>query len=74
MLNERLAEQAAAPVADAKPLTREAHPERARILGKPLAARPVLEMVRHEDGEISWTPRDEQHRLADRYTEIFGRL
>lgn len=35
MLDERLAELAAEPVAEPKPLTREAHPELSRILGKP---------------------------------------
>lgn len=33
--------------------------------------KPVLEMVRHDDGEISWTPRDEQRYLADRYADIY---
>jgi hypothetical protein len=45
---------------DPKPMTRAAHPQLARILGKPRTERPVLEMVRHEDGEISWTPRNER--------------
>ncbi len=33
--------------------------------------KPVLTMVRHDDGEVSWERRD---RLAARYDDIFGRL
>ena len=72
MLDERLAEHET--VADSKALSREAHPELARILGKPLAQpKPVLEMVREDDGSISWV-RPEERRLADRYADIFKRF
>ena len=32
--------------------------------------RPVLEMVRHEDGEVSWQKRSRTADLARRYSEI----
>jgi hypothetical protein len=35
---------------------------------------PVLDMVRHPDGEISWERRDRQQRNAQRYDEIFEKF
>ncbi|MES2360113.1 MAG: SWIM zinc finger family protein [Gemmatimonadota bacterium] len=36
------------------------------------ASRPVLTLVRHEDGDLSWQT-DAERRLAERYSQIYGK-